>query len=126
MGHSPFGEWVGSLTGERTPSVFFFFLTLSPPSLLGGCGGFSSSIVAPPLISAQQKKHAIRAIIVAAACFLAVQQQLRLLSGSVVRGLERGEEQGLQWWGESWNGHSSLQSVQKREENIAWEAGVFP
>lgn len=112
-------QWVGSLTGERTPSVSFsfFFLTLSPPSLLGGFWGFSSSIVAPPLISSQQKKRAIRAIIVAAACFLAVQRQLRLLPGSVVKGLERGEaaRAGLQRWGESWNGHSSLQCRKERK-----------
>lgn len=88
-------------------------------------GGFSSSIVAPPLISAQQKKRAIRAIIVAAACFLAVQRLLRLLSGSAVRGLERGEEQGRQWWGERRNGYGSLQCLQEKEKNITWEAGVF-
>lgn len=90
-------------------------------------GGFRSSIVAPPIISAQQKKRAIRAIIVAAARFLAVRRQLRLLRGSAVRGLERGEEQGLRRWGvKRWNGHSSLQCLEKGEENIAWEAGVFP
>lgn len=85
----PFGSGLAVSLVNAPMSVFFFLL--SPlHRYLEVLGDFSSSIVAPPLISAQQKKHAIRAIIVAAACFLAVQQELRLLPGSVLKGLEKG------------------------------------
>lgn len=87
-------QWVGILSGERTPECLFFcvFFFNTHPAIFTWrfLGGFSSSFVAPLLISAQQKKHAIRAIIVAAACFLAVQRQLRLHPGWLVKGAKRG------------------------------------
>lgn len=68
------------LADSLVSKSLLFFLLSSLHRYLEVLGGFSSSIVAPLLISAQQKKHAIRVIIVAAACFLAVLQQLHLLS----------------------------------------------